>query len=296
MISKMPFESLAHFSHSEMALHLKTSGKVFTEAYTLPHLLAYIARFPLVKVDGKYNAKAMLAEVLSRGIPNFEDNRPCSPVKLKGILNYLATCPRGLLIPSTMTQSRGEGLRFNAATPLFISAFKQYRDVAYSEWDIPSLAFFTDDDCYAALSYEGTLPDFTSSELLEYRAIAQSKTPSAKDQSPRTLSQVYKAKHTGDPDFDSLPHLIQLQLLQTWFFQPTLRTSFGLYTPGTSQSIPEDLVDTGVFVPSKRNATIIEAPPAPEPMDTSLWGDILDVKSPAQLAIEAAKKARNEVH
>jgi hypothetical protein len=227
--------------------------------WLLPQVMAYVGSLPLTKNDeGKYDAYLTLRALSEKGFPNFQDGRPCSKAQFRGIVDFLRVSPRGLIMPKGMTQRSEAGLRYCAAVPLFLSAFLEYRGITYDKWDTKTLFYVVDSDLYDALTV-AEVPQFSYDELMSFRKIAlliKSRSTENHEELRKPL-QATRVPKTGNPEFDELPKMARMQLVQLWVFSPDLANQFGIYVPGDLIKRPTPLVDKEVMeaplVKDKRN-------------------------------------------
>lgn len=120
--------------------------------------LASIGELPLVKVDGKYNALKTFAAAEDQWV--------------RGLIYYIVHQS-----PSDFT-SKGMGVypQYGSYTPMFMAAFKQYKNVNYEEWDKESCKKLV--PYYLNQLLNSSLPDNPPSreELLEDRSLIEDTT------------------------------------------------------------------------------------------------------------------------
>lgn len=157
------------------------------------------------------------------------------------LLSYLKGTPRGKevlgpLKPLVLPQ-------YSALVPLALSAFKQYRNVNYSEWDWTDekIAVFVDKNLLASTFIE--LPDLTTEQLLDFRTTASLVKSTG---ATRTSNQMTTIYNVGFDLFDKLPALTKIMLLQTWVAAPGIRHPLQILQPNDIDNMPEPLISVDI--------------------------------------------------
>lgn len=230
-------------------------------AWILPQLLAYIgSKIPLAKGEHGWGFAPTLrglGSALDAGAICHDNGVPISKLAFQGMLNVLNYSPRGDILPANWRQSSGEGLRYAAAVPLFLSAFKEYRDIKYSEWDWQDdkRVHFLDKDMmeYSSQFYKPV--EWSTEELLEFREEGRTVRSGTKAGTQKPLIATTTLTGLNDPDFKVLPRLLKLALCQVWVYHPTIRHKYMITNHLDLDQHPEPLVADEVFVAPKSTTT-----------------------------------------
>ena len=185
-----------------------------------------------------------------------------------GMLRLCALDPRGKVLPIKTIQLKST--RYAVNVPLFYSAFKEYRDVGYEEWDwanasTRALAITLDPRTAAIiqLRVHGLGIDISNDELLLLRENARIIRSGAKEgnlRNPQSVTSVYGAAELN-PEFNKLHTTVKVMLCQLWIFMPCFRHKLGLYSVTNLDEYPADIVADEVFITkaaptySKNNTT-----------------------------------------
>lgn len=167
----------------------------------------------------------------------------------EGVITVLKYSPRGDILPSKAKQSSPEFIRYCAAVPLFLSAFKQYRNINYSEWDWTEehKALFLEKDILEFSQYFNTEIPYTREELLELREAALKPDSRGYKRTAESTAAVNNVRELN-PEFNKLPRLMKLALTQLWVYSPSIRTSFMIADPNNLDALPEPLVSAQIPV------------------------------------------------
>jgi hypothetical protein len=233
--------------------------------WVLPQVLAFFNQvIRLERVSGKISASATLralhADLLESRV-KFQSGRVVSSRELTNLFAYINHSPRGEIL--TGRQGSSESLRYAAPVPLLLSAFKEYRNVQYQEWDYddPSIQVFLDKDTQSILPYLGqTFPDF---DLLEIRELGRTVKSGAKQGRKTPYASCTAVNGIPDPEFKALPRLVKLMLTQMWLYHPTTRHPLAWTNLQDLDEPAPPLVDAEVFdVPTETRGR--KAKPQPE--------------------------------
>lgn len=176
---------------------------------------------------------------------------PCGrimpPAAALGLLKFLAFSPRGAILGAAK-QSNPQTIRFSSGVPLVLSALKEFRELNYSEWDFsepaPYIALLAGEDIARCAKLVAHQPKFSASELSEILNTVSKIKSGPQAGKKRTLDKLsYCNSLSGNELFDGLSHYktswLKPMILQSWIFQPHLRTRFhitdfnNLDTPAT---------------------------------------------------------------
>lgn len=258
-VGELNWASLANLNSVEKAEAVKQL-EPFRSHHVLPQLMALLAseQFKLFRTDdGKFSFRQSLlywAEKAEAGQLRFITNRAeITKPALVGIMAYLRYPTRGDLLPSEAKQISYEWLRYAHCVPLLLSAFKQYRNVKYMDWDLsdPKLEICTDPKNYQLFLKVGYQHEWTTSELVEIRDSIRTYKSGARAGTMRSLNSTYSPSAVGDPKFNELPNNLKLMLIQTWVYQVCNHTDFGIYDITNFDNLPTALVESDALEPQK---------------------------------------------
>lgn len=259
-LANVNWASLAQLRNLEDGADLITASGAITPT-VLPQLMAFLsASISLVREDNNLISidKTILAyvEKVKAGKAYFSTGEPVTEHIFLGMLSFLSYKVRGAILPKGLKQSSPGGLRWAANVPLFFSAFKEFRDIGYGEWDWAScpdsyLNIVLDPKLVEVLKYSEPWNEET---LLAIRSNALPIKTGAKAGSirdPETCTTVFSS---GDisPEFPKVPSLVRLMLCQLWIFCPKFRHKLGWYSTSLD-SYPNNLigVEVGGALPIK---------------------------------------------
>lgn len=163
---------------------------------------------------------------------------------LVGMIRVMTHYPRGDLLNATSQKQTSEsGLRYAANVPLVLSAFKEYRNIPYSDWDWsdPMMKHILDSGTAELIPYildPKPLQAWTKEQLLDIRDLANTKEVA--------LTSLYTITYGNDAEFKRLPRLLKLMLCQTWVYHPSIRHHLGLCSVETLDKHPEPLVSSDI--------------------------------------------------
>jgi hypothetical protein len=246
-ITQLPLDTLAKAQDKITKDDLKIFSQMSKS--NLPQALAIINQMPLERgTNGLFNFKdtrELWKRALIEGRILWE-GQPIDPKWFIGLRMILNRNPRGDILGSGIRQSSEEGSRFSAPVPLILSAFKQYRNIGYEEWDYQAiegdeLDWFMDKDCQQIVQYRGAdLGVWSLEELLEFRERA--------NPNQKPLYQVTTATRIEDPKFKELPRIIKLLVLQLWVFHNSIRHPLAITSLSNFDEPATPLVDSEVPV------------------------------------------------
>lgn len=265
-ISDLNWESLIDLEDTEIGPARKSKLKGFNDAYVLPQLMAWLASpaMPLVKNEqGLYSAKATIlaaVESAKSGKLYFVNGVDVSSKTLRGITQFLSKTTRGEVLPVNIKkQTDKEGLRWAANVPLFLSAFKQHRDVMYSAWDLkdPGLSMVVDSRALSILHAVDPDPEFVFApeDILKLRRLGSvyrsgEKAGTVRDATSHMLIKFCDVDR-NDPEmgglvklFEKYDDLVRQLVAQTWIFQPSMYNRYGVSCIINPDERPEPLVSS----------------------------------------------------
>jgi hypothetical protein len=226
----------------------------------LPQALAIINQLPLKRGDnGLFQFRSQIqlwGEQLNSGKVLW-GGQPLEPLFVLGLLRVLNRNPRGDILGSSTRQSSEEGSRYSAPVPLTLSAFKQYRNIGYEEWDwasiesLDELDWFMDRDCQYIVEYRGAdMSTWDLDKLLKFRQEA--------NYNNKPLYQVTTANRISDAKFMKLPRIIKLMLLQLWVFHNSIRHPLAITNLKNFDEPALPLVDSEIMVQKVEDLAIVE--------------------------------------
>lgn len=181
---------------------------------------------------------------------------------LKGMIRILVHYPRGDILNATSQKQTKEGIRYAANVPLILSAFKEFRNVKYSEWDWQdeNMKFLLDEAQADLIPYivdpklQESLQQWTSGDLLHIREEANTRDV--------PLTSLYSIAVTQDMEFKRLPRLLKLMLCQVWIYHPSVRHNLGICSVQDVDTFPDPLNSSDVPV-DKDSPWFTEKPTKP---------------------------------
>lgn len=225
----------AGFAEVELVLDSLVAGSLYT--WLMPQVLMYLHQtVQLVKdesglYDGTKTLKLWVAE---------------DPQRRRGIIYYLTIPKRGTVVKS---QSSPEGRDYSALVPLFLSAFKKYRDVPYSAWNPSSLDYVVHETLLQAMLVEPP-PDLSTDELLAIRTQGLTTVGGKTAGAMKVARSTYKLTGIQDTPLGPLnaySNLAVTMLCQTWVADPSIRCKLMILDPLDWDSMPPPLVSIDLF-------------------------------------------------
>ncbi len=223
----------------------------FKEEWVLPHLMTFFGtgQCKPILVDGIIDLKASLTSLITKardGNLVFSNGTRVTTDALVGMIRFMKVSPRGSIMPKGMTQGSPQGHRYSACVPLLFSAWKSYQNIQYKQYDytLPIMEHVLEDDLIELMQYVGSEVPWTSDELSAFKAQAlYIKTTGAY----RTVANCTMVYSTGNKEFDDLPKLVKLLLLQLWVFQPELYKPYAIQNLMDVDAPAINLVSTDIF-------------------------------------------------
>lgn len=145
-----------------------------------------------------------------------------------GLYKLLSLVPRGDLLSSGQTKVP----QYCALVPLYLAAFKKYRDVPYSSWkdsDISLLAPQLD----SAMRTDTDHPSRSTTQQERAEALSVA----LKGRSAQTTYSIYPL-----PPFNTLHILAKAMVLQSWCAHPANRNKYMILDPWDWDAMPEPIV------------------------------------------------------
>lgn len=245
-ISNLDWKSLINYSKDMDSKVSYQILKPFKQSWVMPQLMMWLGKDNGVKLfknpsNGLYSVELTLRNLIAQaesGALYFEDGTALVKEDLQGIFALLSKPDRSAIIPGKAT----EVLRYNACVPLFMSAFKEFRNVEYEQWDWgDSWTRFVLDPQFLELSKNfDSVFRFSNAELLELRNQCDQK--KILDSAHAISFNFVADKSDSLKSFIEMPRLVKLMLLQMWIFRPEHRTKYGIYHTDNLDTYPENLV------------------------------------------------------
>lgn len=235
----------------------------FRQPIVLPQLMALLAspQFKLKSLNGKFHFGESLKEwavLAAEGKLFFDDGVVLTKDALQGMFSLLRVTTRSLVIPSTASQISASWIRYANCVPLYLSAFKQFRNIKYSQWDLTDhkLKICTDAKNYQVFESIGKEFNWTIGELIQLRDSIRMFKSGMKAGTMRSLNATYTMTSTEDAEFNQLPSNVKLILLQTWVYQPACATDYGIYNLLDPDAPAIPIADPALFVPCKKDKVL----------------------------------------
>ena len=263
-ISTLPWETLVTLGDIDTSTERTTLLSPFKYPWVLPALMSWLSYPGVVRFmnrdselctlgSNKISTLATLKDLGARvkaGNVTFNNKYTVSPSQVAGIFAFLTKTPRGEIMPTRVTQSSPEGVRWAANVPLFYSAFKESdRKTLYSRWDWEDsgVTHALDARCAELTNYtEWDFSEFTDETKLEILTLCKPIRSGLKAGELKTLSVITSPTFPKElapndlfKEFLSLPVLVRGALLQTWVFQPKLQHYLGIYDLNDLDNAPE---------------------------------------------------------
>jgi len=218
--------------------------------WLLPQCLAFVgSKLPLAKtMSGKLSFRETLKLWKTGSMPQLDNGTVVNLLWIKHVFHVLNTKPRGDLL-GKLKQSTLLGSRYAANVPLILSAFKEYRNVEYSQWDFsePEARLFMDLDTFELISYFGVEQPWSVEELLEFQRLGRTVNTGANAGKVRSIAACTSITCVQDPEFKKLSRLMKLMLCQTWVYAPEIRSKYAITDLLNLDQPAPPLVDTDIF-------------------------------------------------
>jgi len=248
-ISAINWSKLSEAIDKEILLK---EGITANASWVLPQLMAFLGSNLRLgsRVGDRFSFQEMLratGKALDDGDITYANARAVTKTDFVGMVRVLTHHPRGEVL-GKIPQVK-EGIRYSTGVPLVLSALKEFRGIAYKDWDWNeksyAISFFLDSYTLEAAQVLGSEISFSREDLLSFQTSARTvKTGKTAGEVRKVLSTTVVSK-TGNKDFDELPYLTRLAFIQTWVYSPDVRTEYHLY-PNFDQA-PEAIVTSDVL-------------------------------------------------
>ncbi len=231
-LKSVPFQ-LVYEDGAEGQDQRKAFAKYST--WALPQALAFVGQTtPVKNPDGQFDGNATVKKFVS----SCEHGKEWAI----GLMYYLLSHPRGLIIPSGYKATSPEFIPYAALVPLILAAFKKYQSIPYSKWT--NFSSIVDKDLYAAMNCSP--PSYTVEELLDLRDLGSTIKSGDKAGTKKNPVSTTTITATGVEEFDKLPRLAKIMLTQVWLAHATIRHDYMVLDPVEWDRMPPSLVATEV--------------------------------------------------
>lgn len=234
-IHSFPFYKFAtpHQDQLEHAAH--ETGLQHNAHWLLPQLISHIAewKLPSRNVDGQISP----IDFLKLNIESSDEFRV-------GIYRMLTKLPRSNMIKK---QSDVAFVNYSMVVPIFMSAFKKFHNIKYSEWAKEGLDKLVPESLALAMTTEFPDEARDSTILLEQRTYCMTYSSGIKvGQEANPISRWTALKVSGSI-FEGMPPLVSTMMLQLWVCHPSLRTEFMVLDPNDWDVMPNPLITLDVL-------------------------------------------------
>ena len=222
-------------------------------SWFFPQCLARLAQVKLPRnTEGLISARKLVKDYYSKD--NF----------LTGIYSLCIYPKRGILVKNQTSEA---SRNFSKLVPLIMSAYAQYSNVCYEEWDRDEVVFVVDPDLYTAMNkYEeslaywealsrGYIPNPATGDygddrdygldvavVLGWRNDALTIKTGDKRGVIRSPLTTYSTSPSEDNPLKELDPLSRHMFMQTWCAHPDIRTDLMILDPVDWDSMPEPLI------------------------------------------------------
>lgn len=250
----------------------------FRGTHVLPQLMAWLGSpaIPLVRNStGKYSVidtVKLAIENAQAGRLEFQNGVLVTKDAFIGILNFMAKTSRSEILPVVVKrQTDLNGLRWAANVPLFLSAFKEIRNINYTEWDLlePHLDFvFHPNIVDILVNVDSELEDFSPQDLKFFSTRGRTYKTGAKAGETRDLTShlppLFNASDREENplvvEFEKYGKLLRQMVLQLWIFRPEHYHKYGIFCLKNPDGPATALTSLELFKP--KNIEPVEAPEA----------------------------------
>jgi hypothetical protein len=233
----------------------------FRSPGVLPQLMQLWGTDPFapIMVDGVVQPLDTLKNLVVKarnGELKFRAGNTVTEQALRGMVAFMRYRVRGSILPPKTKQSSPEGIRFATNVPLIPSAWKQYRNIKYAQYDgeSPDLEYILDEQTLELFNASGGESAWDGEELARFQASALLIKTTGKF---RTLDSCTMIYNVGESGFDKLPKPVKACLLQVWVYQPKLYTSYNISNLVDLDSRPIELIPMTLFTTKEINKPAI---------------------------------------
>lgn len=213
-----------------------TTMQYWRNPKVLPAIMTLLNKIQLVRnSDGLISTTETLAALralISAAEFEFDSGKPVTADEMKSIFDFLTYSARGEMFIQVKTQLESQSIRWAGNVPLFLSAFKEYRGVKYSEWDLtdPRLSLVVDRPNLELFGYIGLEHEWSKEDLISLGTQMRT-TQSGKSVGKINSLNSYltnKIRTAESMEFDQLPKYVKMLLCQTWAYQPGLGNKYAI--------------------------------------------------------------------
>lgn len=227
--------------------------------WLLPQVLAFVgSKLPLARnAGGLVSAKATLALWKATALPQLNSGQVITLSWIKHVFAALNHSPRGQILGKTK-QASLLGSRYAANVPLVLSAFKEYRNIDYAQWDFsePEIKLFLDAATAELVAYFGVVQPWSREELLEFQELGRLVGSGANAGKTRAIVSCTSITGISDVEFKKLPRLMKLLLCQCWVYAPEVRHRYAITDLQSLDTSAAPLVDSDIFTTVAATAAI----------------------------------------
>lgn len=242
----------------------------FRGTYVLPQLMAWLASPAITLVrnsTGKYSvieSVKLAMDKAASGQLEFKNGVLVTRDAFIGIMNFMAKTSRSEILPVVVKrQTDLNGLRWAANVPLFLSAFKEIRNINYSEWDLMEehLDFvFHPNIVDILVNVDSELEDFSPEDMQFFSVRGRTYKTGAKAGEVRDLTShlppLFNASDREDNplvvEFEKYGKLLRQMVLQLWIFRPEYYHKYGIFSLKNPDAPAEALVSLDIFKPAEQ--------------------------------------------
>lgn len=140
-------------------------------------------------------------------------------------------------------QTVGDNKYYCSLVPLFMAAFKKYKNVPYSKWNRADISGVVEPQL-ATCMLTTEVPKIKVEELLRIRDESLTPKSGAKAGIKGNPSTTYSVYPPAGTEYASMPMLLRIMLFQTWCAHPSNRNEYMILDPLDWDNTPEELITT----------------------------------------------------
>ncbi len=171
---------------------------------------------------------------------------------LKGMLGYLKIDPRADINGCRDTATTPTGHIYAVCRPLLPSVWKFHHGIMYSQYG-DDFKMVVGPELAAFQQYIGTEFDYTVEQLSLLRMEAIANHPSG------TAVGCYQVATPSNTEFNALPRLVKLCLLQLWVYAPNLYQNYAMMSLVEADAKPVPIICPNVFESSTKLPNIVNS-------------------------------------
>lgn len=253
------FEKLEIYA-DKSEIHESSTYLRSNASWILPQLLAFVGNtLPLARNSrGLFSFKESFL-ALKSSLDSDQiiwEGLPVTKLQMKAVFNIFCHHPRGHILGSLRQNNNGS--RYSSGVPLFLSAFKEYRNINYENWDWMEVEkrYFVDPTIVELSEHFHNPPDISKEELLEIREYLGSK--------GKELISIVVASAPDFEEFNKLSRQLKLLLTQVWIYHPSIGNKYLIANLMDLDAPAEPLVSTDVVMETDDHWGIITPNPKPK--------------------------------